>query len=92
LEEQFALLDSHDVKIRVGSAQVAGWLLQHVALKGVGAAARKNSRGLVRQVFSGVCHFVFDGHFLADTLAEFDFFDLPNLFCHTCLLTLMSPV
>jgi hypothetical protein len=52
----------------------------------VGAAPRKNSRGLVGQIFSGVCHFIFNGNFLTNMLAELDFLDLPNLFCHICLL------
>jgi hypothetical protein len=91
LEEQFALLDSHDVKIRVCATQRAGWFLQQIALDHVGTASRKNSRRLVGQIFSGVCHFIFNGHFLTNMLAELDFFDLPNLFCHICLLYSDAP-
>jgi hypothetical protein len=91
LEEQIAFAQLHRVNIRVGSTQVAGWFLQHVALDHVGAASRKNSRRLVGQIFSGVCHFIFNGHFLASMLAELDFLDLPNLFCHICLLYSNTP-
>jgi hypothetical protein len=86
LEEQFALLDSHNVKVRVGSAQGAGRFFDQITFQRVRAAAGKDAGGLFGQVFGGERHFVLDGNVRSRMFAEFDFLDLPNRFCHTCLL------
>jgi len=53
---------------------------------------RKYSWRLVRQILSRVHDFVLNLNFVTDMLAVFDFFNLPNLFCHICLQTLMTLV
>jgi len=90
LEERLLVAQLHRVKVRICAAQGASRFFKHVAFQGIGTAVRDNSWRLVGQIFSGVHNFIFNLNFVTDMLAVFDFFNLPNLFCHICLLTLYS--
>jgi len=87
LDEQIAIAQLHDVEVRIGAAQSTGLFLKHIAFDRMRAAMCKYSGRLVWQNFSGVHDLIFNLNFVTDMLAVFDFFNLPDLFCHICLLT-----
>jgi hypothetical protein len=92
LEEQFAIARSHKVEVRICPAQGASRLIDHVAFDAVRTTAGEDARGLVWQMLGGIHNFVFDCDLVPGMFAVLDFFNLPNLFCHHSLLTLIYPV
>ena len=92
MEEQLLVVQLHRVNIRVGSAQSAYGVVDHVAFDSKRTTMGNNMGRLVWQMFCWINDFAFDCNFVADVGTMLNLFNLPSLFCHMSLRTLMPVV
>ena len=92
LEEQLMVAQLHGVKVRICAAEGAGRFIKRIAFQCIRTTVRDNSGRLVWQVFSRIHDLSFNRDLAGGMFTVFDLFNFPNLFCHICLLTLMSQV